>query len=124
MPSTDVNFVGVGVVRGGVRPPMCSVTLEPDASYMVVPFTAIPEQEGPFVLRTFSSAPVEVERPPPAHEVQVRGFAFQTAHSQRTSLARRLRYGLLVILLCKIARRRIQPARWCVKVWGRSHRHN
>jgi len=50
-----------------------SVTLDAHSSYIVVPYTAIPEQEGPFILRTFSSAPVEVERPPPAHEVQVQG---------------------------------------------------
>jgi hypothetical protein len=49
-----------------------SVSLEANTSYMVVPYTAVPEQEGPFILRTFSSAPVEVERPPPAHEVSQR----------------------------------------------------
>ena len=42
-----------------------SVDLHPDFSYIVVPFTSMPEQEGPFILRTFSSAPVRPHCPPP-----------------------------------------------------------
>lgn len=57
----------------GDREITLTLTLDPAFSYLVVPYTALPEQEGPFVLRTFSSAPVEVERPPPAHEVQISG---------------------------------------------------
>jgi hypothetical protein len=43
-----------------------SVELHPDFSYLVVPFTSMPEQEGPFILRTFSSAPVRLHSSPPS----------------------------------------------------------
>ena len=63
-----------------------SLRLEAGKSYVIVPFTARAGQEAPFVLRSFSSAPVEVERLLQPFELACEGkWDMHTAGGNKTS---------------------------------------
>eukprot|EP00873_Tetraselmis_striata_P036137 jgi/Tetstr1/456401/TSEL_043135.t1 len=55
----------------GARDVTASLKVEPSHSYLVIPFTSVPGQSGAFVMRTFSSAPLEVEQLPSPLQLQM-----------------------------------------------------